>query len=581
MPTNRGPLLTALFGLIFVLLLLRLCQLQFVEGEKYRKFAAENAARNIPALAARGVIYDRQGLVVVENRPVFSVQVLPQLLASGDKVKRQAILDRLGGIIGEKIEFKLTADKPIIIKENIKPETAFRIAEHRRELEGVVVTVQPVRYYPYGNLASHLLGYVGEIESAELAKLKDQGYHLGDWLGKDGVEKYYDHLIRGINGGKMIEVDVNGAPTRLLDEAEPVPGADVKLTIDLELQQVAEEALGGQAGGVVILDPNSGEVLALVSRPNYDPNVFLEPLDQSVWRQLSGGRHPFMNRALAIFPPGSTFKVVTLSAALQEGVVRPDEVFYCPGYYNVNGRIAKCWKESGHGHLTAIEGLTQSCDVVFYQLGRRLGPDRLADYARRYGLGERSGLDLPQEKKGLVPDTAWKRRIYGEQWYEGDSVNYGIGQGFLQVTPLQLALIYGEIATGKRLRPFVVKEIVGRQKEVLYQAKPEQLGVAPVSDGNLNLIRRALAAVVDRATGIAAKVPGLPAAGKTGTAENPGLPHAWFVCYAPVDKPQIVIASFVEHGQHGDRAAANVAREILTWYRDNRLATTESFDSAR
>jgi penicillin-binding protein 2 len=203
----------------------------------------------------------------------------------------------------------------------------------------------------------------------------------------------------------------------------------------------------------------------------------------------------------------------------------------------------------------------------------------LADYARRYGLGERGGIDLPQEKKGLVPDSAWKKRVWGEQWYEGDSINYGIGQGFLQVTPLQMALIYSEIATGKRLRPFVVSAIVDRQGEALYQAKPEQLGEAPLTAGNLTLIRQALTAVVDRATGIAAKIPGLPAAGKTGTAENPGLPHAWFVCYAPVSAPRIVIAAFVEHGQHGDRSAANVARSILTWYRDNRLATEESFDT--
>jgi penicillin-binding protein 2 len=563
-------------SLIFALLVLRLLQLQVVEGDKYRKIAEENAARNIPAPAARGVIYDRAGNVLVENRPVFSVQVMPQLLSSTDKSKRRKVLDRLGGLLGETVEFKVTSDKPIIIRDNIRPETAFRIEENRRELDGVVVSVRPVRYYPYGNLASHLLGYVGEIESGELAKLRDEGYRLGDWLGKDGVEKYYDRLVRGINGGKKIEVDVYGTPTRLLEVAEPLPGADVKLTIDLELQDAVEEALGGKIGGVVVLDPNNGEVLAMVSRPNYDPNIFLEPLAPGQWQRLSGGRHPFMNRALAIYPPGSTFKVVTLSAALQEGVVKPGETFYCPGYYKVNNRIARCWKSSGHGRLTVQEGLTQSCDVVFYELGRRLGPDRLAEFARRYGLGERCGIDLPQEKKGLVPDTAWKKRVWGEQWYEGDSINYGIGQGFLQVTPLQMALIYGEIATGKRVRPYVVAEIVDRQGEKLYQARSKNERAVPLRQDNLTLIRRALTAVVDRATGILAKVPGLPAAGKTGTAENPGLPHAWFLCYAPTSEPRIVIASFVEHGEHGDRTAAAVARDILTWYRDNRLATAES-----
>ncbi|MCU0641696.1 MAG: penicillin-binding protein 2 [Candidatus Margulisbacteria bacterium] len=567
------------FSLIFFLLIVRLVQLQLVDGDKYRKVAAENAARNIPAPAARGVIYDRYGEVVVENRPIFAVQVMPQLLTAADPAKRQAILDNLGVLLGEKIEFKITSDKPIIIKDNIKPAIAFQIEERRRELEGVVVSVRPVRYYPHGNVAAHLLGYVGEIDSNDLARLKEQGYRLGDWVGKDGVEKYYDRLIRGIDGGKKIEVDVYGTPTRLLEIAEPVPGADVKLTIDLALQQAAEKALAGQSGGVVVLDPNSGEVLAMVSRPNYDPNLFLEKLDRNLWRQLSGGQHPFMNRALAIYPPGSTFKVVTLTAALQEGAVKPGETFYCPGYYKVNRRIARCWKEGGHGHLTVEEGLTQSCDVVFYELGRRLGPDKLAAYARRYGLGERSGIDLPQEKKGLVPDAAWKKQVWGEQWYEGDSINYGIGQGFVQVTPLQMALLYGELATGKRVRPFTVAQVVNRHGEILFQAKPESLGTPPLAPSDLNLIRQALVAVVDRATGIAAKIPGLTAAGKTGTAENPGLAHAWFVCYAPTVEPQVVIASFVEHGQHGDRAAANVARAILTWYRDHRLGTQEVFDN--
>ncbi|MFA5114309.1 MAG: penicillin-binding protein 2 [Candidatus Margulisiibacteriota bacterium] len=579
MPTGKWHPLALAFGLIFILLVGRLLQLQVIEGDKYRKIADENAARNIPAPAARGVIYDRSGAVLVENRPVFSVQVMPQLLASKDQAKKQAVLAKLGALLGEKLELKVTSDKPIIIKDNIKPETACRIEENKQALEGVVVSVRPVRFYPYGELAAHLLGYVGEIESAELNRLKAEGYRLGDWLGKDGVEREYDRLIRGRDGGKKIEVDVYGTPTRLLEVSDPVPGADVKLTIDLELQQAAEEALRGRVGAVVVLDPRSGEVLALASRPGYDPNIFLEPIGQARWRQLSGGRQPFMNRALAIYPPGSTFKVVTLTAALQEGLVKPQETFYCPGYYRVNNRIARCWKASGHGRLTAIEGLTQSCDVVFYQLGQRLGPDRLADYARRYGLGERSGIDLPQEKKGLVPDSAWKKQVWGEQWYEGDSLNYGIGQGFLQVTPLQMALIYGEVATGKRLRPYVVSQIVDRQGEVLHRAEPVEEGTVPLVPVNLALVRKALEAVVDRATGIAVKIPGLKAAGKTGTAENPGLPHAWFVCYAPVDDPQIAIAAFVEHGEHGDRSAAYVARDILTWYRDNRIATEESFDT--
>lgn len=556
------------FALVFFILFARFLQLQIIEGEKYRKVADENAAKNVPAPAARGIIYDRNGMVVVENRPIFSVQVLPQLLSSRDVKKREKILGRLGDLLGEKVEFKISADRPIIIKDNIKPETAIRIEEQKRELEGVVVTVRPVRSYPHENTASHLLGFVGEIDPDELNRMREEGYRLGDWVGKDGIEKLYDKMVRGVDGGKKIEVDVYGTPTRLLSYSDPIPGADVKLTIDLELQMAAEKALRGQEGAVVVLDPKTGEILALVSRPNYDPN--------SIQKALSHGSHPFMNRALAIYPPGSIFKPITLTAALQEKLTRPDESFFCPGYYRVNNRIAKCWKAGGHGRITAREGLTQSCDVVFYELGRRLGPDRLAQYAIKYGLGEKTGIDLPQEKKGLVPNTEWKKKVRGEAWYEGDSINYGIGQGFVQVTPLQMAEVYAAIASGKRMKPYVVAEIKDREDEILYRGKPEEIGKAPILPANLEVIRKALREVVDRATGIAAKVEKLPAAGKTGTAENPGLPHAWFLCYAPFDDPKFVIASFVAHGQHGDRAAAYIARDILNWYAENRLATQEA-----
>ena len=567
-------------GLAFLVLLLRLVQLQLIEGRKYQRLAGDNAAKTVVSPAPRGIIYDRNGKVLVSNRPIFSVQILPELLASSDTGKRDRILDRLGELLGAKIEVTVSPGRPIIIKNNVPPAVAARIEEQRDELEGVVVSVIPVRCYPYGSVASHVLGYVGEIESAELQRLKAEGYRLGDSLGKDGIEKLYDRQIRGIDGGKKIEVDASGTPTRLLESVEPLPGADVKLTIDLALQQAAEKAMEGKEGAVVILDPRTGELLALVSRPNYDPNLFIDPLDKSKWWALTQRSHPFMNRALSVYPPGSIFKVVTMSAALTEGLTKPDEVFNCPGYYRVNNRYAACWKAAGHGRLTMAEGLTQSCDVVFYELGKRLGPDRLAKYAVSYGLGEKTGLDLPQEKKGLVPTAGWKKKVWGEQWYDGDSINYGIGQGFVQVTPLQMAAVYGTIATGKRMKPYVVQEIKNRAGEILYQGKQEEVGQAPVGWETLSVIRQALAAVVERATGIAARVAGIPAAGKTGTAENPGLPHAWFLCYAPVDDPQIAMAVFVAHGEHGDRTSAYVARDILAWYRDNRLPQPASGEAA-
>ncbi|HVN67894.1 MAG TPA: penicillin-binding protein 2, partial [Candidatus Sulfotelmatobacter sp.] len=516
MEIKKYNLLAGAALLVFAVLTLRLAQLQLLEGPKYRQLSDDNAAKTVPAPAPRGIIFDRNGKVLVTNRPIFAVHVMPQVMSGTNSAE---VLRRLGELLGEEVAYKVSPDQPIIIKDNVPPAVAFRIEEQKDKLEGVVVSVHPVRYYPHGSAAAHVLGYVGEIAAADLAKLKGEGYRPGDSLGKDGVEKYYDKMIRGVDGGIKVEVDVHGRPKRLLRALAPLPGADVKLTIDLDLQLAAEKALAGKAGAVVIVDPRSGEVLALASSPAYDPNIFIDPLNAAQWERLSAGRNPFMNRALSIYPPGSIFKAVTLSAALAEGVAKPDEVIYCPGYYKINNRIAKCWKEGGHGRITVQEGLTQSCDVVFYEMGRRLGPERLAQYAQKYGLGEKTGIDIPQEKKGLVPTTEWKKTVLGEPWYDGDSINYGIGQGFLQVTPLQMAQVYGTIAVGRRQPPFIVSEIKDRNGEILYQHRPAVAAPAPVANSILTVIRQALHNVVDRATGIAAKVPGLPAAGKTGTAE--------------------------------------------------------------
>jgi len=568
---NKQKLLILIFVLIFALLFLRLAHLQIGEKGKFVKMAVENAAKTVPEPAPRGVIYDRYGKVIVENRPIFSVHILPYILSGKTKEEKNRILDILSVLLGEKIELQVSALEPIIIKDNIPLNVAIRIEEKGRDLPGVLVRSRPVRLYPEGSVAAHVVGHVGEIEEKELQKLKKKGYRLKDFIGKDGIEKIYDRQIRGFDGGEKIEVDVYGTPIRILESLDPVPGADVKLTIDLDLQKAVEKALSGYEGAVVVMDAKSGGILSMASHPNYDPNVFTDPLKNWQWTELKRKKHPFMNRALAIYSPGSVFKVVTLTAALEEGLAKPDEVMNCRGYYRINNRIAKCWLEGGHGAITVKEGLVWSCNVVFYELGKRLGPETLAKYARKYGLGSYTNIDLPQEKKGTVPDKAWKKKYLKEPWYEGDSINYGIGQGFLEVTPLQMAVLYGSIATGNILKPYLVAEIKDRKGEILYRGKKEVSAKLPFSAENLDLIKQSLRQVVDRGTGVAARVSGIPAAGKTGTAENPGKPHAWFICYAPYDHPEIVISVFVAQGEHGDRAPAYVARDILKWYAENRL----------
>lgn len=567
---SKQQILAGVFAVIFILLFGRLVQVQLADHGRYARLALENAAKTVPETAPRGVIVDSYGKVLVENRPIFSVQILPHVLRKLPAAEQARVMNLLGGLLGQPIRLTTTANEPIIIKDKVSRETAIKIEERHRQLPGVIVASRAAREYPHGSLAAHLLGYVGEIEAAELLELKEQGYRRKDVVGKDGIEKYYDRQIRGRDGGKKVEVNVHGLPVRLLESLEPEPGGDVKLTLDLGLQQAAEKALGRREGGVVVLDVRNGRVLALASFPNYDPNIFTDPLQSRKWDALSLGRHPFVNRALALYPPGSVFKVVTLAAALQENVAGPDEMFYCPGYYKIHNRIARCWKSDGHGSLNTMTGLVESCNVVFYELGRRLGPDKLAEYARKFGLGSRSGIDLPQEKRGTIPDREWKKTVLKEPWHEGDSINYGIGQGFVQVTPLQLAAAYAGLASGVFYRPFVVDEIRGPDGSVVYKGESRALGRPPVSSGNLERVRGALRRVVSEGTGRRAEIEGFPAAGKTGTAENPGKPHAWFVCYAPVGDPRIAVAVFIAHGEAGDQAAAQAACDILLWYRDYR-----------
>lgn len=573
---NQARFFMSLLFMMFILLLGRLWQLQVLEFSTYNKMSQENTTRTIPSLAPRGIIYDRYGKVLVANRAIFSAYLFPSGLDSESLTNVLSIISRIVGISQDKMMSKILENKsrifePILIKDNLSIKTVTALEERRHHLPGVIINVRPVRYYPNKVLASHVLGYVGEITKDELNKWRDKGYQLKDMIGKDGVESVYDRYLRGVDGGQQLEIDVYGRPVRTVGDMDPVPGADVKLSIDLELQKIVENNLEGKYGAVIVMDPKSGEILAMASRPTYDPNVFAAPLDQREWERMDKQGHPFLNRALSTYPPGSTFKVVNLSATLQEKTVGLGEIFECKGYYTLGNRIAKCWLEKGHGKLNILEGLVQSCDIVFYELGLKNGPGLLSKYAVSYGLGSRTGIDLPGELNGIVPTEEWKKRVYKDVWVKGDSINYGIGQGFLTVTPIQMANVLGALATGKRYVPHIASVINSRDGKEIFNYKLQETGKIPISIENQEIMRRTMREIVKRGTGIGAEVNGMSAAGKTGTAENPGKAHAWFVCYAPYDDPDVVIISFVEHGEHGDRVTAHIARAILQWYKDNRL----------
>lgn len=556
---------------VFFVIAGRLWQLQLLEGGTYRRLSDENTERTIPIQAPRGIIYDRNGKVIVSNRAIFYAYLLPKLLDSPSLDNLLMRISPLLGIKKDDVLKKLTSSEPAMIKKNLPLSVVTKLEENRDEYPGIVVRAQPIRRYPNGRLGVHLLGYVGEVTKEELKDLGSLGYELGDLIGKDGVESSYDAYLRGSDGGQLVEVDVYGKPIRTKKSLDPIPGKDIYLTIDLDLQKVVEQSLKGKEGAVVVMDPRDGEILAMASFPDYDSNIFAEPMEKAQWEKLDKGEHPFMNRALSLYPPGSTFKAVTLSGALMEGSARLSEVIDCKGVFKLGNRIAKDWKEGGHGEVNILEALVWSCDVTFYELGLREGVDTLSKYARDYGLNSKTGVDLPGEAQGLIPTSGWKKETLGEDWVKGDSINMAIGQGFIWVTPIEMANLYAGIAVGKRYKPYIVSHVVDRDGTTVYSAEARELGGIPISGTNLELLRKALRAVVIRGTGVAAKVEGIPSAGKTGTAENPGKAHAWFICYAPFDKPEIVVASFIAHGEHGDRVTAYIARDVLSWYKKNRL----------
>lgn len=579
--SNKNLLIfNILFISICLFLLLRVWQLQIIDHKTYLRLAQINAAQTLPLIAPRGVIYDRNGKILVYNKASFSVYILQSELKNKgyvfSKIAKELSIP-YGEIVQKIKKNRFTPFNPILIKDDVELEIIAKLKEQLSQLPGVLINTRPVRIYPHIYLAAHVLGYVGEVNASDLSN-SSLNISAGDLIGKTGIEKVYDAYLRGINGGERVQIDAFGKAKGIARFENSIPGKNLFLTIDLDMQKAADEALGQNKGAVVVLDPKSGSILALASHPSYDPNIFAHPISQSTWKNLHSLGHPFLNRALSVYPPGSTFKVVTLAQALDNNLSNKNEMFFCPGYFNLGKRIARCWKTIGHKSLNLLEGLVQSCDIVFYNLGLRSDPDLISNYAIQFGLGEKTGIDLPAEAAGVVPSTSWKERVYNEKWYPGDSINFAIGQGFLWVTPLQMANLYASIANEKeRYVPHIIYEIKDRNGETVFSYLPRIIGNMPVKQESLGLVKKALYDVVVRGTGRAAHIASFEAAGKTGTAENPRKPpHAWFVCYAPHNNPEIVISAFVEHGVHGDQVTAKIARYILEKYWEMRNQESES-----
>ncbi|HEY6865860.1 MAG TPA: penicillin-binding protein 2 [Candidatus Eisenbacteria bacterium] len=577
---GRYTLLVAIALAGFALVIIGLLQLQVVDHDKYVLLSKENRVRLEVIRAPRGSIYDRHGGLLADSAPSFSIVYRPFPVESTERVVPQMRPDwtpRVASLTGldtsevrARIAFANRSGQTAILRRDAPFAVLAAVEETRSELPGIETQVEPLRHYPHGALAAHLLGYAGEINQDELDARADHGYHLGDLVGRTGVEKSFEDILRGRDGAEFVVVNAMGRRVAKLSEGprqQPVPGHDIVLTLDLKVQKAMEEAMAGvERGAAVALDPRDGSILGLVSRPAFDPNEFSHGLSQARWDKLSsGGANPLLDRAIqGVYPPGSTFKTVTMTAALRSGVVSPGtRLEPCYGGYQFGARWFACWKKAGHGSLDLIGALENSCDTYFYQLGPKVGLTPLEEAARGYGLGNRTGVDLPQEARGLIPSIAWYDKRWGTgRWPKGLLLNLAIGQGELLVTPLQLALLMAEVAEdGRPIRPHLVEAVRGVTE--FHPDKPPQPGV-DASPSVWRALQKGLEAVVATGTGTAARVPGVRVAGKTGTAQNPhGKDHALFACYAPVDSPSIALAFVVENSGHGGSIAAPLAARVL------------------
>jgi penicillin-binding protein 2 len=580
---------------LFTLLFFRLWFLQVMAVEKYEKLAEENRVREVSIDALRGQILDRQGTVLADNHPSLTLAVLPGIEKRPDVIKRIAKVFSVDESELKKkvLRAKEGPYKPRVVLTDISMEKAAYVKEHAEDFPYVGVEFLPVRYYPLAECGAHLIGYVGEISEEEAAQEEFAQCELGDVIGKTGVEREFDQLLRGGKGRREIEVDAMGRVTRTLEVNSPVPGHHVKLTVDIKLQKVVEDTLkdaislarrkgarSASAGAALVLDPRSGEILAMASYPTYDPNAFAQGISEADWKYLTSKKSnfPLLNRVLmAAYPPGSTFKPFTMIAGLQGGVINFSSTFKCEGRWEGMGESwpKYCWKRSGHGLIDLRRGMAESCDIVFYEIGYKLykqGQDVLQEWSRKFGFGKKTEISFPSESPGRVPDRQWKKEHYSDPqmkvWLPGDDVNLAIGQGDLLVTPLQLGRAFAALINGGKVyRPHLVKEIRRYDGSLARRIEPELQWRVPIAASRLSMVKSYLGSVVEEGTakkafdGFQVKV-----GGKTGTAEVQGKEDfAWFVGFAPLDNPRYVVVVLIEEGGHGGEIAAPAVRRILAY----------------
>ncbi|MBG1263409.1 penicillin-binding protein 2 [Nostoc commune] len=564
----------SIFLIVFTLLMsagigARLAYLQIVDGPKLRERAEANRIRMILKQPERGNIFDRNGKLLASTRYPSSVYLWPM---AHTKPSWSVVGPRLAQILNipqDEMEKKLeqagaNSSSLIRVARDLNEAEITALKEYKNELPEVEINTDSVRYYPHGKELAHVLGYTRELTADQLKDKKQDGYRLGDVIGQMGVEKAYEKGLRGEWGGQQVEVDGAGRPIRVLGEKQAKAGKDLHLTIDLNVQKAAEKALGNYRGAIAAIDPKNGAVLAMVSYPTFDPNIFSkQKLSQKDWETVQGKDHPLINRALSAFPPASTFKIVTTTAGLESGKFSPDTILQTFGSLTVGGVTFGEWNHAGFGPLGFPRAIAMSSDTFFYQVGRKVGGPTLIEWSRKYGFGQRTGIEFQGEESiGLVPDETWKKRVLKTPWTVGDTINMSIGQGALQVTPLQAAIMFSVPANGGyRVQPHLLKD---NEEAKTWR---ESLNMKPTT---IKVLRDGLRRVVSEGTGKRLDVPTIaPASGKSGTAEaGAGRPnHTWFGAYAPSNKPEIVVVAFGENsGEHGGTICGPMVLQVLEAY---------------
>ncbi|MGC8812821.1 penicillin-binding protein 2 [Dictyoglomus sp.] len=565
---SRELIFKRIIELCLVIILLRFFYLQVYNKDFYVDLSQRNYLKSMVLPAPRGLIYDRNNNVLAENKIVYSVYLIPPYKFDKEKVKNLAEILGLKMEDLQKIYSKISPYMPAyLLKRKLTPKEIILLEVSRDYLPSFTINMEFDRFYPYGSIASHIIGYMGEVSKDELEN-EELDYSLGEKSGKYGLEASYEKILRGKKGFRGISLYAYREKKIITAQKDPIPGRSIVSTIDIELQKVAEEALGEEKGVVIVSNPWTGEILALVSHPSFDPNKFIEGFTKKEWEELiKNPDNPLNNRAISsLYPPGSIFKLVVALSALENNKVSSEDRFYCPGEYKIGKYTFRCWKKGGHGHLDFIEGIAQSCNVVFFNVGLRIGDKSIEDYAKRFFLDSKTGIDIPGELKGFIPSREWKMERLREPWYPGDTLNLSIGQGYILVTPMEIHAMMSMIATeGILYKPHLVSKIIGMdsKEEVI---NPEVVGKVSISQNSWAVLKKGMKKVVDEGTGLATRIPGVNISGKTGTAENPhGESHAWFSCFFPSENPQYVVTVFVEHGKSGGGRAAPIAKKVIEY----------------